>query len=94
MNDDEIRSQINELIRDEIQENINDYVDAQDETKKTGLGFVGKEGEDQLKVNIPNAEIDKLLKEYKKIKKNQKSNFAQIKKLGLVDRHGNELNAE
>ena len=94
MNDDEIRAQINELIRDEIQENINDYVDAQDETKKTGLGFVGKEGEDQLKVNIPNAEIDKLLKEYKKIKKSQKSNFAQIKKLGLVDRHGNELNAE
>ena len=94
MNDDAIRAQINELIRDEIQENINEYVDAQDETKKSGLGFVGKEGEDQLKVNIPNAEIDKLLKEYKKIKKNQKSNFAQIKKLGLVDRHGNELNAE
>lgn len=94
MNDDEIRAQINELIRDEIQENINEYVDAQDETKKSGLGFVGKEGEDQLKVNIPNAEIDKLLKEYKKIKKNRKSNFAQIKKLGLVDRHGNELNAE
>ena len=94
MNDDEIRAQINELIRDEIQENINEYVDAQDETKKSGLGFVGKEGEDQLKVNIPNAEIDKLLKEYKKIKKNQKSNFAQIKKLGLVDRHGNEVNAE
>ena len=94
MNDDEIRAQINELIRDEIQENINEYVDAQDETKKTGLGFVGKEGEDQLKVNIPNAEVDKLLKEYKKIKKNRKSNFAQIKKLGLVDRHGNELNAE
>ena len=94
MNDDEIKAQINELIRDEIQENINDYVDAQDETKKTGLGFVGKEGEEQLKVNIPNAEIDRLLKEYKKIKKNQKSNFAQIKKLGLVDRHGNELNAE
>ena len=94
MNDDEIRAQINELIRDEIQENINEYVDAQDETKKTGLGFVGKEGEDQLKVNIPNVEVDKLLKEYKKIKKNQKSNFAQIKKLGLVDRHGNELNAE
>ena len=94
MTDDEISAQINELIRDEIQENINEYVDAQDETKKTGLGFVGKEGEDQLKVNIPNAEIDKLLKEYKKIKKNRKSNFAQIKTLGLVDRHGKELNAE
>jgi len=94
MNDDAIRSQINELIRDEIQENINEYVDAQDETKKSGLGFVGKEGEEQLKVNIPNAEIDRLLKEYKKIKKNQKSNFGQIKKLGLVDKHGNDLNAQ
>ena len=62
MNDDEIRAQINELIRDELQENINEYVDAQDETKKTGLGFVGKEGEDQLKVNIPNVEVDKYLK--------------------------------
>ena len=94
MNDDAIRAQINELIRDEIQENINEYVDAQDETKKSGLGFVGKEGEEQLKVNIPNAEIDRLLKEYKKIKKNQKSNFGQIKKLGLVDKHGNDLNAQ
>ena len=74
MNDDAIRAQINELIRDEIQENINEYVDAQYETKKSGLGFVGKEGEEQLKVNIPNAEIDRLLKEYKKIKKNKKSN--------------------
>ena len=94
MNDDAIRAQINELIRDEIQENINEYVDAQDETKKSGLGFVGKEGEEQLKVNIPNAEIDRLLKEYKKIKKNQKSNFGQIKKLGLLDKHGNDLNAQ
>ena len=94
MDKDNLRDQINELIRDEIQENINEYVDSQDETKKTGLGFVGKEGEDKLKVNIPNAEIDKLLKEYKKIKKNQKSNFGQIKKLGLVDKHGNNLNAQ
>ena len=46
-----------------------------------------------MKVNISNAEVDRLLKEYKKIKKNQKSNFGQIKKLGLVDKHGNDLNA-
>ena len=39
MNDDEIRAQINELIRDEIQENINEYVDAQDETKKNWTWF-------------------------------------------------------
>ena len=34
------------------------------------------------------------LKSIRKLRKNQKSNFAQIKKLGLVDRHGNELNVE
>ena len=60
-NDDALRAQINELIRDEIQDNINDYVDAQDETKKTGLGFV-KNKDEKLKVNIPNAEVDKLIK--------------------------------
>ena len=89
--DDEIREQINALIRDEIQENINDYVDAQEETQKAGLGFVQKEEESELKVSISNREVDKLLKEYKKIKKHRKSNFGQIKKLGLVDKHGNSL---
>ena len=57
--DDEIRAQINALIRDEIQENINDYVDAQEETQKAGLGFVQKEEESELKVSISNREVDK-----------------------------------
>ncbi len=34
--DEILRAQINELIRDEIQDNINEYVEAQDETKKSG----------------------------------------------------------
>ena len=38
--------------------------------------------EDKSKLRVNKAEIAKLVKEYKKIKKNQKSNFAQIKKLG------------
>ena len=91
MNDDLLRAQITPLIRDEIQENINDYVDSKEETEKSGLGFVDKEGEDELKVKISNAQVEQLLKEYKKIKKNEKSNFAQIKKLGLVDQHGRQL---
>ena len=62
-----LRDQINELIRDEIQDVINDYVDAQDETQKAGLGFVGKEDEKELKVNISQNEVDKLIKEYKKL---------------------------
>ena len=90
-NDDELRAQINALIRDEIQDNINDYVDAQEETKKGGLGFVPKEGEEELKVSIPQDEVDKLLKEYKKIKKSQRSNIGQVKKMGLTDKYGKPL---
>ena len=89
MNDEEIRDQINELIRDEIQEVINDYVDERDESEKSGLGFV--ESEDELKVNINTQEIDKLIKQYKKLKKKQKSNITEIKKLGLLDKNGNPL---
>ena len=89
--DDELRAQINELIRNEIQDNINNYVDAQEETKKGGLGFVPKEGEEELKVNIPQDEVDKLLKEYKRIKKSQRSNIGQVKKMGLTDKYGKPL---
>ena len=38
--------------------------------------------EEEPKLSVNKAEITKLVKEYKKIKKNQKSNIAQIKKLG------------
>ena len=89
MSDDVLRDQINSLIRDEIQEVINDYVDDQEETKKSGVGFVSNE--DELKVNISKNEVDKIIKQYKKIKKSEKSNLSQIKKLGLVDKHGRPL---
>ena len=45
MNDEELRSQINQLIRGEIQESINQYVDDKEEGEKGGLGFVKKEDE-------------------------------------------------
>ncbi|MFL0773961.1 MAG: hypothetical protein AB8A39_04285, partial [Prochlorococcus sp.] len=61
---DEIKDQINEIIRDEIQDVINEYVDNVEDLQKVS-GF----GEEKLKVNIPKDEIDKLIKEYKKIKK-------------------------
>ena len=86
--DDILRAQINELIRDEIQEGINEYVDQKEESEKSGLGFVDNEEDNELKVNISNAEVDKLIREYKKIKKRQKSNLNQIR---LLDRHGNSL---
>jgi len=91
--DDELRMQIDALIRDNIQEVINDYVDDKEASvKESGLGFVKKEDEDnQLKVNISKDEVDKLIQEYKKIKRQQKSNFSEIKKLGLLDKDGRPL---
>ena len=88
---DKLRDQINELRRDEMQDVINDYVDAQEETQKAGLGFVRKEDEKELKVNVRKSEVDKLIKEYKKIKKKERSNLNKIKSLGLVDKNGNPL---
>ena len=91
MNDEEIRAAIYQGIREEIQEGINEYVDQKEETKKAGFGFVEREDEKDLKVNVDKREIEKILKEYKKITRNQKSNFAEIKKLGLLDQHGRQL---
>ena len=87
MKDEELRAQINELIKGEIQEGINDYIDSKEESEKTGLGFVQSEDE-QLKVNVSNSEVDRLIKEYKKIKKRQKSNLNQIR---LRDKFGNPI---
>ena len=87
MKDEELRAQINELIKGEIQEGINDYIDTKEESEKAGLGFVQSEDE-QLKVNISNTEVDRLIKEYKKIKKRQKSNLNQIR---LLDKFGNPI---
>ena len=96
MDNEMLRSQINDIIEGEIQNGINDYLEEK-ESKKDIKGFGGEVPQDEgseLNVKVSQNEVDRLLKEYKKIKKNQKSNFAQIKKLGLVDRHGNELNVE
>ena len=94
MNDELLRQQINDLIRDEIQDNINEYVDEK-ERVKTPEGFGGfvspEDREKELKVNIPENEVDRILKEYKKIKRKEKSNFSQIKKLGLLDKNGRPL---
>ena len=87
---DELRDQVNAIIRDEIQEGINDYLETQEESEKTGLGFVQNKDE-QLKVNIPNKEVDRIIKQYKKIKKREKSNLFQAKKLGLLDKNGRPL---
>ena len=96
-NDELLRAQINALIHDEIQEGINDYLDDKEAKKEksdqTGLGFASGDDEvgGQLNVKVSVSEVDKILKEYKRIKKQERSAFGEIKKLGLVDKHGQPL---
>ena len=52
---DELRDQINQIIEADLQLKINDYIE------KEGKGFKGEE----LKVNIPKSEVDKIIEEYK-----------------------------
>ena len=89
---DEIRNQINDIIEGEIQLGINDYLEEKQEKEKNqGMGFVTSEESKNLMVKISNYEIDKIIKQYKKLKKKEKSNLSQVKKLGLVDKHGRPL---
>ena len=89
---DELRNQINDIIEGEIQNGINDFLEEK-QKKETdqGLGFVTSEESKELKVKVSNSEIDKIMKQYKKIKKKEKSKLSQVKKLGLVDKHGRPL---
>jgi hypothetical protein len=77
--DEDLKKAVDILIRQEIQDNINNYVDSQDETQKGGLGFIE---EDELKVSVSQKEIEKIIKQYKKLKKSERSNLSHIKKLG------------
>ncbi len=90
---EELRNQINDIIEGEIQNGINDYLEEKQEKEKNqGMGFVTSEESKELKVKVSNDEIDKIIKQYKKIKKQQKSNLFQIKKMGLLDKNGRPLN--
>ena len=89
---DELRNQINDIIEGEIQLGINEFLE-ENQKKETdqGLGIVTSEEAKKLKVKVFKDEVDKIMKQYKKIKKKEKSNISQVKKLGLVDKHGRPL---
>ena len=92
MNEELIRNQINDIIEGEIQNGINDFLEEKQEREKNqGMGFVTSEEAKKLKVKVFKDEVDKIMKQYKKLKKNQKSNLSQIKRLGLVDKNGRPL---
>ena len=92
MNDKEIEQQIKDIIEGEIQNSINEYLEQQQESKGEdgGLGFANGEG-GQLNVKVSQAEVDRLVKEYKKAMKYKKSNLGQVEKLDLTDQFGRQL---
>jgi len=93
MSDELIRQQITDIIEGEIQNGINDYL-KEKEQDKDPKGFGGSVPQDEgkeLKVNVSKSEVDRLIKEYKKIKKSQKSNLGQVKKMGLFDKDGRPI---
>ena len=92
MNEEQLRNQINDIIERELQLGINEFLEEkQRKESDQGLGFVTSEEAKQLKVKVFKDEVDKIMKQYKKIKKKEKSNISQVKKLGLVDKHGRPL---
>ena len=92
MNEEHLRNRSNDISEGEIQLGINEFLEEKQRNENDqGLGFVTSEEAKELKVKVFKDEVDKIMKQYKKLKKNQKSNLSQIKKLGLVDKHGRPL---
>ncbi len=91
-NDELLRSQINDIIEGEIQNGINDYLEEKEKKRSSGVGFNDPEEQaTALNVKVSQNEIDKILKEYKRIKKAEKSNLGEVKKLNLTDQFGRQL---
>ena len=78
---DELRKEINEIIEADIQIALNDYIEA---------NGGGEKGE-KLTAKVSQAEVDKIIKEYKKIKKRENSPLGVVKKMGLLDKDGRPL---
>ena len=92
MKEEQLRNQINDIIEGELQLGLNEFLEEkQRKESDQGMGFVTSEEATKLKVKVFKDEVDKIMKQYKKIKKKEKSNISQVKKLGLVDKHGRPL---
>ena len=92
MKEEQLRNQINDIIEGEIQLGINEFLEEKQRKESDQvMGFVTSEEAKKLKVKVFKDEVEKIMKQYKKIKKKEKSNISQVKKLGLVDKHGRPL---
>ena len=95
MKDEDLKAQISDIIEGEIQNGINDYLEDQESKEDSGVGFVkGEDEAKELNVKVYQDQVDKLIKEYKRIKKAEKSNLGAVKKMDLVDKHGRPLDGK
>ena len=78
----DLKKQIKDIVEADIQIALNDYIEKE--------GAQGVKGQ-KLNANMNKSEVDKIIKEYKRIKKEEKSNLGQVKKMGLLDKNGNPL---
>ena len=78
----DIKKQIKDIVEADIQIALNDYIEKE--------GAQGVKGQ-KLNAKMNQSEVDKIIKEYKRIKKEEKSNLGAVKKMGLVDKHGRAL---
>ena len=95
MKDEDLKAQISDIIEGEIQNGINDYLEAQESKEDSGVGFVkGEDEAKELNVKVYQDQVDKLIKEYKRIKKAEKSNLGAVKKMDLLDKNGRPLDGK
>ena len=78
----DLKKQIKDIVEADIQIALNDYIEKE--------GAQGVKGQ-KLNAKMNQSEVDKIIKEYKRIKKEEKSNLGAVKKMGLVDKHGRAL---
>tara|TARA_B000000557_G_scaffold250248_1_gene236411 strand:- start:60 stop:299 length:240 start_codon:yes stop_codon:yes gene_type:complete len=78
----DLRQQIKDIVEADIQIALNDYIEKE--------GAQGVKGQ-KLNAKMNKSEVDKIIKEYKRIKKEEKSNLGAVKKMGLVDKNGRAL---
>tara|TARA_B100001250_G_scaffold87546_1_gene72404 strand:+ start:621 stop:860 length:240 start_codon:yes stop_codon:yes gene_type:complete len=78
----DLKKQIKDIVEADIQIALNDYIEKE--------GAQGVKGQ-KLNAKMDQSEVDKIIKEYKRIKKEEKSNLGAVKKMGLVDKNGRAL---
>ena len=78
----DLKKQIKDIVEADIQIALNDYIEKE--------GAQGVKGQ-KLNAKMNKSEVDKIIKEYKRLKKEEKSNLGAVKKMGLVDKNGRAL---